>query len=365
MLAGIPLLMVSLGMIWSPPDLPQTVLYGWLAAALFLFYSSFTMYAVPHSALGAELSTDHHERSRIFGAQAAAFTIGMMLAFGGMQFVTNADDPRAAASQMVVAAVLVLPLILLVPPLRLRERPEYQGRGSQSSLGAMRDVLRNPHARVLLGAQFIQMIGSGVLGIMAPYLMRYVLKRPDLIGPMPAIFVLVMVASIPLWIRISRRIGKRNVWMTGMIGSGLSFGMILLVGENDFALTGAILVSAGFFTGGGQMVGQSILADVIDWDEHETGQRKEGAYAAAWGFAIKSATAAVIVLVSAALQFSDFEPNRDQSAATLWMLRAINGGVPLVMYLAGALLIRRFSLNEAEHAVLRAALDDRAGKAPQ
>jgi Na+/melibiose symporter-like transporter len=241
MLAGILPLMMSLLMIWSPPDLTAGMLYAWLTLGLFTFYTAFTMFSVPHSALGAELTTDHHDRNRIFGAQGAAFTLGMMMAFGGMQYVTNASAPREAAGQLVWVAVFVLPFILLIPPTQLRERVEYQGRGAASSMGAMRDVLKNPHARLLLTAQFIQLMGSGVLGIMAPYLMRYVLKRPDLIGVLPALFVLCSISSIPIWVRLSRRFGKRNVWVTGMIGSGLSFGSILLIGEGDYILMGAAL----------------------------------------------------------------------------------------------------------------------------
>jgi len=267
MLAGIPLLLVSLMMIWRPPELASGLLYAWLSLALFTFYTAFTMFSVPHAALGAELSDDHHDRNRIFGTQAAAFTFGMMLAFGGMQYVTNAAQPREAAALLVTIAVFVLPWILLIPPTVLRERPEYQGRGATSSLGAMRDVLKNPHARLLLTAQFIQLMGSCVLGIMAPYLMRYVLNRPDLIGVMPALFVVFTMLSIPIWIRLTRHFGKRNCWIAGMVGSGLSFGAILFVGEEDFVMMGVILASAGFFVGCGMMVGNSILADVIDWDE--------------------------------------------------------------------------------------------------
>jgi len=360
MFAGIPLLMASLLMIWRPPEVSDGLLYAWLTLALFAFYTAFTMFSVPHMALGAELSKDHHDRNRIFGSQAAAFTFGMMLAFGGMQYVTNAAAPRDAAAQLAIVAILVLPWILLIPPTLLRERAEYQGRGAASSLRAMRDVLKNPHARLLLTAQFIQLMGSGVLGIMAPYLMRYVLKRPDLIGVMPAMFVVCSIVSISIWIRLTRRFGKRNCWIAGMIGSGLSFGMILFVGENDFVLMGCVLVSAGFFIGSGMMVGNSMLADVIDWDECETGERKEGAYSAAWGFAIKSATAIVIIVVSAALQFSDFRPNEEQTEGTLLMLRVFNGGIPLVMFLLGAFWFRRFELNESEHAEIRAELDRRA-----
>jgi GPH family glycoside/pentoside/hexuronide:cation symporter len=229
-------------------------------------------------------------------------------------------------------------------------------------LGAMRDVLANPHARLLLTVQFCQLAGSGVLGLMAPYLMRYVVKRPDLVGVMPGIFVVFTIVSIPIWLQITRRVGKKSAWIAGLFGSGLSFGAILMVGEGDLVLLGVLLGFAGFFVGCGMMVGNSILADVIDWDELRTGQRKEGAYSAAWGFAIKSATAILIVLVSAALQFSDFEANQEQTKATLRMLRLLNGGLPLVMYAIAGILFMRFGLNEIEHAEVRAELDGRASR---
>ena len=44
------------------------------------------------------------------------------------------------------------------------------------------------------------------------------------------------------------------------------------------------------------------------------------------------------------------------------MFRLINGGAPLVMYLLGAFLFRRFELNETEHAAIRAELDRRAAE---
>jgi GPH family glycoside/pentoside/hexuronide:cation symporter len=360
MLAGIPLLMVSFVMIWSPPEFESFGMYVWTAVALFSFYTSYTMYSVPHSALGAELTTDYHERNLIFGANSAAFTFGMLLAFGGMQYVMNAEDSRLAASRIGFGVAAVLPFILLVPPVRLREKAEYQGRGATSSLGAMRDVLANPHARLLLTVQFCQLAGSGVLGLMAPYLMRYVVKRPDLVGVMPGIFVVFTIFSIPIWVRITRHVGKKNAWIAGLFGSGFSFGMILLVGEGDLVLLGTLLCFAGFFAGCGMMVGNSILADVIDWDELQTGERKEGAYSAAWGFAIKSATAIIIVLVSIALQFSDFEANQAQSEATIWMLRILNGGLPLVMYTIAGFLFMQFGLDEVAHARVRAELDARA-----
>ena len=43
---------------------------------------------------------------------------------------------------------------------RLRERPEFQGRGAEHPYRAFRDVIRNPHARLLLLVFGIESLGA-------------------------------------------------------------------------------------------------------------------------------------------------------------------------------------------------------------
>jgi GPH family glycoside/pentoside/hexuronide:cation symporter len=360
MLAAIPLLALTFAMTWMPPAaLEGAALTVWVAVALFAFYTAFTAYVIPHLSLGAELTTDHHDRSRIFGARHAAFTLGIMLAFAGMQFVENSADPRAAAAALAVFAIVVMSLILLVPPMFVAEPREHQGRGAQTSYGAMADVLRNRHARILLFVVFIEMSGAGVLGVLSPYLTVYILKRPDLIGPLPAIFVAFSVLSIPFWVRASRRFGKRNVWRVAMLGTSLSFGGCFFVGAGDVALICVLLVFAGLSSGCGGAVGPSILADVIDYDEYVSGERKEGAYSAAQGFAIKAAHALIILVTGLALQLSGFEPNVDQGPAAELAIRGLFAGAPFTMFGLAAVLFGRFQLDHREHARIRAELDQR------
>jgi GPH family glycoside/pentoside/hexuronide:cation symporter len=85
MLLGIPLLAAFSLMVWSPPaGLTPIGLTLWTAVAMFGFYTSLTFYLVPHHSLGAELSDDHHERTRVFGAQRATFVLGMLIAFAAI-----------------------------------------------------------------------------------------------------------------------------------------------------------------------------------------------------------------------------------------------------------------------------------------
>lgn len=360
MFAALPALALTYAMVWIPPaGLAGPALIAWTAVALFGYYTALTMYGIPHQSLGAELSTDHHDRSRIFGIRHASFLVGMMLSFAAMQVVTNSDQPRVTAATIALVVIAVSSLLLLVPPSLVRERPEFQGRGGEEPRRSLADVFRNPHARVLLVVHTIEMLGSGVLGILSPYMAEYVLKRPDLIGPLPAVFVVCSVVSIPLWVRLSRIYGKRDIWIVAMLGTAFSFGGMFFVGENDVALMVVLLVLAGASTGCGGTVGPSILADVIDYDEYVSGERKEGVYTAAWGLTLKGGHALVILLVGVVLQFAGFEPNAEQGAAANLALRGLFAGLPLVSFVVGAVLFSRFSLDEREHRRIRRVLDAR------
>ena len=109
----------------------------------------------------------------------------------------------------------------------------------------------------------------------------------------------------------------------------------------------------------GAMMGPSIEADVIDYDEYESGQRKEGAYFAAWNFVFKSATGVTLMLTGFVLQHAGFVPNAEQTETARFWIRALYSLFPFVCYVLGALLFSRISLGEEEHRRIRAELDAR------
>lgn len=359
MLCALPVLCLAIAGVFGPPDLPPPLLLAWATVVIFVYYTAHTAYQVPHQSLGSELSKDHHERNRIFGAMSIAITLGMMAAFVGMQYVTTHETPREAAARLGLGLALMMFVVLMIPPLAIRERPEFQGRGGGRVFDSLRDVLANRNARPLLLAQFVQMVGAATLGILAPYYYQYVLGRPDLIAMMPAIFVFSSVVAIPAWIRITGRFGKAPIWRVALMGAALAFAVVGLVPPGGVLWVGILMVVSGAFVGCGTMVGPSLLADVIDYDEFETGERKEGVYSAAWGFVMKSSNAFVVLLTGVALQFSDFTPNVQQSDSVLWLLRAIVGGLPLVAMGYGSWVLRRFTLDAEAHAEIRRVIEER------
>jgi len=356
-------------MVFSPPaSLHGTELIAWMAVGVIGFYSAATIFIVPHMSLGAELTPNYHERSRLYGLRHAAFTIGSILALVSMQLLINAERVseaavRQTAFELSALAALVTAGLILYAVAKLRERPDYQGRVNASPFGAFKDVWRNHHARLVLAVSFIENIGSAVIGILTLYVAQYVVGRPELAALIILSYMIPSTLSVPLWIPLSRRFGKIRLWMFSMMLTGVSFGGMFSLPwlEPDIRLVVifGLAVFAGLAAGCGGTIAPSVQSDIIDYDEYMTGERKEGSYFAAFNFVHKSATGVMILITGYVLQFSGFVPNQLQTMNVQVSMVFLYGLLPLICYCIGAALFSRFTLDEATHQQMRDEMDAR------
>ena len=134
-------------MLWSPPtDLTGISLSIWMGVAVFAYHVATTMFAVPHEALGAELSTSYHDRTRIFGVKHIVGALGRPRGAGrhGAAATRRRAPPRGVRDRARIG------------PRSLRPRcsrwcacasaPRTRGAARSNPWRAFADVWRNPHA---------------------------------------------------------------------------------------------------------------------------------------------------------------------------------------------------------------------------
>jgi len=359
--SSLPLAAASI-MLWSPPtSLSETELRIWVAVSLFGFYTAFTVYAVPHLALGAELSPSPVERARVFGGRQVGLSLAMLAAFvfASPMIIDNPSARENAAMLSAVGAALFATAIIICTIGLPKEREDYVGRGAENPIAAMRDVARNPHAKLLLFVYFVEVFGIAGTSAMTAYVLKYVTLAAEYIGLVFLTYAIPAILSIPFWVAMGQRFERHKLWRYAMGLQAIGFGTILFQDEGRLWLMIASSLINGFAMGCGQTLGQAIKADVIDYDEYRTGQRKEGAYFATWNLAGKLGTGLMVALAGWALQWSGYVKDVPQTATTLWTIRLIAGGAPMVCLLIGMTLFSRFSLDSREHARIRAEIDAR------
>jgi len=118
------------------------------------------------------------------------------------------------------------------------------------------------------------------------------------------------------------------------------------------------IVVAGFGAGG-YVLPVSIAADVIDYDELLSGQRREGAFFGLWTLTIKLVAALAIALVGVTLNLIGYVANQTQSEFALWGLKMLYGPVPALFFLLSLLVFLRFPLTRETHAEIQQQLQIR------
>jgi GPH family glycoside/pentoside/hexuronide:cation symporter len=360
LLASAPMLALFSIMAWAPPSgLEGSELVIWISVSVIGFYTAYTIFDVPHMALGAEISLDATERNRVFATRQVLKIGGMAAAFVlGSHFVGQGIESTQTMAYVVGALTIILIFagVRLLPP----ERAEFQGRGGQNPFRALADVVANPHARLLLFVIFIDAIGTGGIGVLTPFVVHYVVGRPELIPALLGVNMAASLLAIPLWLRLARRFEKRHLMLVSMIGSGVGYGLITLVGPGDWPIIVVSSLIAGSSSSCPNILGYTLKSEIIDCDEYRTGERKEGAYFAGWSFVNKLAAGIMIGIVGWALAWAGFDgQSEEQTEIAKNTMVVLMGGFPLVCYLIGAATFSRFDLSESEHARIRAELDER------
>ena len=336
--------------LWSPPaSLEGMGLVWWSTIWIFLFFSAYTAYAVPYKALGAELGAGYHDRTRVFASSSFLGFFGAFFAIGAVYTMERAEDPRATAVTLASIAASITFCAMLFAAIRLREHPGHIGRGSDRGIAAFGDVFRNRYAQPLLGVHFLSDLGGASFAAMLPYVSDYILKTPGYTAFYQLALLVGITVGIPIWVPLSRRYGKREVWL---VATALQIPFILtypFLRQGDWLLLLIGMFIVGLLNACSPAVAPSMQTDVIDVDEYESGERKEGVYFATWNLVQKSAFGINLAMVGLILDWSGFVANVGQSETTRAAIGMAFAGLPFFAVSANIFLLSRYRLSEKLH----------------
>jgi GPH family glycoside/pentoside/hexuronide:cation symporter len=107
----------------------------------------------------------------------------------------------------------------------------------------------------------------------------------------------------------------------------------------------------------------SIGADIIDYDELESGKRREGAFAACGSWIMKVGLALGMGVSGVVLDATGFDASLEgaQTEHALSMIRLYLAGIPVIGLLLALFVLSRFRLSREKMAEIRAQLEARRG----
>ncbi len=294
-LAGALIAAAGLFMLALPPA-PVTPL--WLGLGSIVLFTGWTLLMVPYTAWGAELSHDHHERSRLTASREAAGLCGMLLALTLPLLVTTlpgaAEDVAPLLALSVAAIAFGVPAMigfaLLVPEPAVRANHE---RISVSDIG---DLWQLQEFRRTLTCWFVNGIANGLPAVLFPIVVRdyFALDDSDLYVLLVCYFGAAVVA-MPLWLTMARRYGKSRAWKAAIAFNVLVFAQVLWLDQSTAVWFIGICIASGMTLGADLALPPSLQADILGHDRERSGRRRTATAFALWSMATKLALAVATV----------------------------------------------------------------------
>jgi GPH family glycoside/pentoside/hexuronide:cation symporter len=365
---GPPIAIVFFVALFAPPEyLGPNAGVAWFTVTIFCFFVLATVYGIPHYALGPELTSSYHERNSLFAWREGCIMLGTMVAAAAPSIMvgrlTQSGVEQPVAERQVysdLAVVFSVAMVVLYWWLcyRVKENPEFSSRKPNPLVPGVRRVMRNRPFRILLVCYLIGSITSAIPGIFMPYYLQYVLGLDNWmnhLGTMLLTYFGSGLLSVPLfWLRLTRRFGKKNVWISNFIlGGTAAFSLYLIpdiwAGRDAILPVYLVLVWAGTAFGCGFVLGPSMQADVIDYDELYTGKRREAQYGALWAIMVKFAVIPGASIPLSLMAIAGFTPNVEQTDLVRWTIRAIYGIAPATISLLAMFIALLFPISERIH----------------
>ena len=332
-LLGVPLLAAGFVALFQPPVSGATALSWWLAGSLVVVYVGFSAASISYFAIGAELSSDYHERTRITAARAGLGILGVMLAATLPEFLSQRSGEAAGVVQF---SLMFVPVLLVCTALTWRFTPRVLTTVQpRQTWRAMFAPIRHREFRWLLAV----IIPSGVAGAIPATLILFfvedVLQTPRLSGLFLVAYFLAGAFSMPAWVAVSRRTGKKNAWLLGMVMAVVAFIWAFALGPGDvFAFT-IVCVMSGVAYGAELALPPSILADLVD--RSGTQHKANGAYFGLWQMIEKLNLAAAAGIALPLLAVLGYEPG--SGASNVLALSATYALLPCAIKLLGAAIL--------------------------
>ena len=347
---AIPLFICMVLMFTNPHMESQGSLFVWITLIFCLLSVAYTVVNIPYGALTPELTKDFHQRTVLNGYRMSFAVVGTLLGAGAaLPIIQSAADESAGYRLMGIIFGGIMMVTALITFFTVKEpaQPAAQKHEKRFLLKEYVTAFRNKPFLLILIPWALFITGVTITSSSLKYYFEYVVL--DANGVTMALLVLLVFAllGIPVWVKISKRIGKRLSYMTGM--TIFSAGILLLSFLGDrVSVTGLYCIMA--LTGAGlsthYIIPYALIPDVIEWDYAHTGQRREGIYYGLWTFISKLGQALSGLIIGITLSASGYVANTMQGAASVSAIRFLTGAIPTVVIIAGILVIRNYPISE-------------------
>jgi glycoside/pentoside/hexuronide:cation symporter, GPH family len=335
----------------------------------------YTVVNLPYTAMTPELTQDYDERTSLNSFR-FTFSIGgsiLSLILSKVVFDKIHDRQQQYIVLAAVCAVIsVLSLYWCVFGVRDRvlafeaKRIQIEEPPSLPFFEQLKIVFTNRPFLFVIGIYLFSWLGVQITASIIPYFVINCMRLKE--SDVPTVMIAVQGTALLMlfvWSALSKKIGKKLVYFMGMSLWIIAAAGLYFLQPGQIGLMYLMAVMAGVGVSTAYLVPWSMIPDVIELDELQTGQRREGIF---YGFMVllqKFGLAFGLFLVGNALQAYGFKSSVAgsllpiQPDSALLAIRIAIGPLPTICLICGLVLTYFYPITREMHAEMLLKLKER------
>jgi glycoside/pentoside/hexuronide:cation symporter, GPH family len=352
---------------WIVPPFSDAGKFWYYLAIGFLLDAAYTAVNVPYAALTPELTHDYDERTSL-SSYRFSFSIlgGVFAAFLHTQIVGL--FPNVQTGYLVSAAIwtffIIVPNFVTFAFTRethfKEERPETLGFFEGLKIAFSNKAFVSVTVLYLLSWLSIQFVQTNLL-----LYVKYWIGAESSFGTIVLAVQVSAFLFLLLWTRVSKRIGKKNTYYAGMAFWVIVEVALFFVMPGQLTLLYVLAILAGAGVSIGYLIPWSMLPDVVELDELQTGQRREGVFYGFFVFLQKLGISLGLAISNFILEATGYINQTPggvvptQPASVLLALRSFVSLAPALVLLISFFVVHGYPITRESHAEIRAKLKAR------
>lgn len=360
LLAGGILMPLGIALVFNTPDFGSVIMAQiFLTVALMLHASAYTALTIPGMAMLVEATDSYHERTELMAYRVFGNSVGML--FGStipawLLSIWGATRQGHSMMSLVIAAIVLsagLGAVLLLKDAPRTEPDPDKTQARFSFITQAKLAWANLPFRQLAIAHIFVLFATAIGSMASAYFSKYVLKFPDsMLGTYYLIVTIGSVGSMPLWVRISKGIGKKAGYILAMTGySVFHLAWLVLTGDDPKIVMALVAFFSGISAGGVILCAYSMLSDAVRYDYVTSGLRREGAFAGFTTLFDKLSAAAGIAAMGMFLSAMGYVTSKtgivEQPASAILAVKLCVTVIPAVAMLGAIISLRKYRLDES------------------
>lgn len=359
-------------LLWNIPNSYSEIAKFYIILIFIIGIKTFmTIFITPYTALGAELSNNYNERTSIQGIKTIFFLLGLFFVSAFLlsiffkpsaEFPVGQLNPKAYSYMSIWSSIIIFLFSMLcffftkkyIPILRLAENHTNEKLGLSNLFVSFKNIIANVLFRSVALTYMFSNIASAIFSNIGLHVFTYTfILNNQQIALIFGIQFVVSILSQPTWIFISKRVDKKP---SVKLGLGLciiaSAYFLILVLFRTYTCGNAIYflpfaAMAGFGTGALFTLPLSMIADIIDLEELNTGKRSEGTHYGCLTLFYKFSQSITLLLMGFILDIIKFNSSLPiQSEGTITALGFILGAASTICFLAALLSLNNYSFDK-------------------